>query len=164
MSYTIKIDGYEVTAATPADAAALLRELRKPEGTVTPPKSTEKPILQAFHGNGLSAALAEFDPNAADTALKFLKAIRQSGELEAKGLMQVLGVTAPKAIGSKSATVNKTLTRLGLKPKAVYNNPRTPEGRVWKPGRKMGEAIQLLTEHREVSNDADKYLGRPRGH
>lgn len=153
MGYTIKIGEFEVTADTPADAAALLRELRKSEPQVAPAavKPAEKPNLQAFQGtgNGLSAALAEFDPNAADTALKFLKAIRaagQSGGIQAKAMMEVLGVTAPKAIGSKSAAVNKTISRLGLKPKAVYLNPRTPDGRIWKPGRKMGEAIQLLEE------------------
>lgn len=146
MSYTIKIDGFEVTAATPADAAALLRELRKTETQA--PKAQEKPSLQAFHGNGLSASLAEFDPNAADTALKFLKAIRtgQTVGIHARVLMDALGVTVPKAIGSKSAAVNKTITRLGLKPKTVYSNPRTADGRVWKPGRKMGEAIQMLEE------------------
>lgn len=151
MAYTVKVDGIEVTASTPAEAAALVAELRKVQiATEGRSKSSEK-SLQDFQGfgNGLSMTLTELNPATAGTALKFLKAIRagsQSGGVQAEALMSVLAITAPKAIGSKSAAVNKVITNLGLKPKTVYINPRTAAGRIWKGGRNLDHAIQLLEQ------------------
>lgn len=145
MAYTLKINGFDVEASTAAEAAALLRELQhgpKPAPPSAPAIVEKTPQIPA--GNG---AMSDLDPASSESALKFLRTIRDSGTgIEADRLMSALGVTKPKGIGSKSASVNRVLKAVGLKPRFVYSNPRGPTGRIWKPAKRMGEAIQLLEQ------------------
>jgi len=143
---TFKIDGIEISASSVADAAELIRELKKDrsadEAKPEPPKIERNGHRVLVVGN--EEDFAAIDADNGKMALNFLSTIRDGGNVPAATLMKVFGVTAPKALGSKSATVNKVIKAVGLKPGMVYKNPKTQEGRTWKPGRRMGDAIQLI--------------------
>jgi hypothetical protein len=154
-TYTIKVDGIEITAASAADAVALVRELKggKSSQNGQAPPIAEKPPQENPRQQVLLAGSADdldpISPENTRMSLEFLKAIRDgadSGGIMAPVLVKLLGVSAPKAIGSKSATVNKVIKRTGLSVTKVYVNPKTPSGRIWRPGRKMNEAIHLIEQ------------------
>lgn len=141
---TFKIDGIEISASTVADAVELIRELKKVK-----PADAEAPSKSGGNGHqvlliGSEEDFASIDADNAKMALDFLNTIRDGGSVPAGTLMKMFGVTAPKGLGSKSATVNKVIKAVGLKPTTVYKNPKTSEGRTWKPARRMADAIQLL--------------------
>jgi len=153
MTIKINIDGYEVTVSDPAEAAALLHALKK---------QPEKPVIPAIHEQRVAIETpavpmiedqprgADFDSEAALTALRFLKTVRDgqaNGGVQSNAIMSALGVTKPKAIGSKSASINKLIKSLGFSVSAVYVNPRSPDiGRIWKPRRNMAQAIAQIEQ------------------
>jgi hypothetical protein len=142
---TFKFDGIEISASCAADAAELIRELNKGKTAIP------APVVSKAAANGHrviaesnDAELAAIDADNAKMALDFLSTIRDGANVPATALMKLFGLTAPKGLGSKSASVNKVIKAAGLKPSMVYKNPKTHDGRFWRPGRRMGEAIQLL--------------------
>jgi hypothetical protein len=155
-TYTINYDGIEITASSPADAAALVRELKSgkssqngqllpAEGKSQGSSSRTQQVIMI----GSDDDLDPISPENTRMALEFLKAIRDGaaiGGIQAAVLVKVLGVSAPKAIGSKSATINKLIKRIGLGVEKVYTNPKTASGRIWRPGRKMNYAIDLIEQ------------------
>jgi len=161
-TFTIKVNGYEVSASTPADAAELLRELSKggKASDILPPmNAAQKDLFQKNPRKTGTTSIIGGDelepmkPEQASMTLEFLKAIRDGGAtgVTAPVLMKVLGVTAPKAIGSKSATINKIIKQVGLADSRVYTNPKTANGRIWRPARRMNEAIQLIEKRLDAA-------------
>jgi hypothetical protein len=147
---TFKIDGIEISASSVADALELIRELKKNPLAAEEKQAPPNKATHNGHGGVITGKdhvnFAAIDADNAKMALNFLSTIRDGGNVEAGPLMKVLGVTAPKGLGSKSAAVNKVIKAVGLKPAAVYKNPKTHEGRIWRPARRMREAIQLLEQ------------------
>lgn len=80
--------------------------------------------------------------------LRFLTVIRDhtlSGGATVEQIMEVLGASHPKGVGSKAAAINKLLNESGFETPEVYTNPRDPNGvRWWKAGPKMEDAISEL--------------------
>lgn len=137
------INGIEVKATSAAEAAELIRELSresKPAAApIIPPRASlrPRPLLSPRLRNGARVH---------DVALAFLNKIRDAGSdgIHAEGLMSIVGARHPKGIGSKSAPLNKAIERLGFKVEDVYDNPRSPNGRIWRSGPKMDAAIEAL--------------------
>jgi hypothetical protein len=153
MAINIIVNGFEVSVSDPTEAAALLGALKKAgETAAINSKPAEAPALPptAVNGSSSSAELADINTGTAQMALRFLKAIRDggaSGGIQSDAVMTALGVTVAKAIGSKSAAINTLIKDgLGMRPKSAYVNPKTKEGRFWKPGRQIGNAIQQLEQ------------------
>jgi hypothetical protein len=80
------------------------------------------------------------------SALSFLTAVQNAGKagLSAEGVREAFGVSHVKAIGTKASVVNKMLAEFALRQNSVYTNKRTPVGRLWKPGKNMGIALEEL--------------------
>ena len=148
------INGQKVELASLEDAAALLGAMNKAQEVAAPgakPAAAVTPEVPKTANGGSSEEVREgdLDPRAIQMALSFLKAIREGGSkggIESDAVMAAMGVTAKKAIGSKSGKVNGLLESLGMRQKSVYNNPKTAAGRFWKPGKKIDEAIQRLEQ------------------
>lgn len=159
MSIKMVVDGIEITAESAADAVALLKELRPKTSAKQQDESVQEILLvhaprKAKRPSGKpkrnprtpEPAPVTVPDWAPPSTLKFLSAIRDGGSAgtESEAVMKALGVTKPKAIGSRSATINRVLEQLGFKPAQVYGNDRTANGRVWKPRRLMQDAIAAL--------------------
>jgi len=154
-AFKLVINGQAVEVLSVEDAAKLLSAMPR---TDSPVAAVAKPAVVAplppKPANGSSSHEDReddnLDPATAQMALKFLKAIRDGGAtggIQSEAVMGAFGVTAPKAIGSKSGAVNTLLTdALGMRLKSVYVNPKTPNGRFWKPGKKIDEAIYALEQ------------------
>lgn len=142
------INGIEVKATSAAEAAELIKALGKPIGAATEtarampitPKSSRADRFKLRLRSRRNGA------NVRTVAVEFLSKIRDAGSegIAADGLMDILGARHPKGIGSRSAPVNKLIESLGYDIEDVYDNPRSPEGRIWKPGPKMDAAIEAL--------------------
>ena len=81
------------------------------------------------------------------TAIDFLKLIAEYGMSGVKldAIMKILRVDHPKAVGSKSAAINRKIEEYGFDPDDVYTNPRDSTGdRSWRPGPALKEAINAL--------------------
>lgn len=162
MSIKMVVDGIEITAESAADAVALLKELRPKTSAKQQDESVQEILLVHAPRKAKRTNSAKFKRNpsprapepatvtvpdwAPPSTLKFLTAIRDGGTAgtESEAIMKALGVSKPKAIGSRSATINRVLEQLGFKPAQVYGNDRTANGRVWKPRRLMQDAIAAL--------------------
>ena len=137
MSFKINVRGIEIIASSASEAAALVREL------------TEQPtpkIGRPLKAPGLFDVTPTEENNTAAVATSFLTAITHAnGEgASAEDLMKVLNVDHSKGIGGRSVRINNLLRRLKFDPEDVYKSERLPEGRFWKPGPKVDEAIQSL--------------------
>jgi hypothetical protein len=149
MSIKFSVDGIEFTADTAAEAAAMLRELRMHRGVSSTLAGRRGRAGAAPRGDHAPGELkAEFPAWAHGAALKFLTTIRDGGS---KGIgstlvMKALDTTKPKAIGGRSAIINRLLQELGFSPSQVYDNSRTPIGRVWAPKKQIGVAIDKLQQ------------------
>jgi hypothetical protein len=137
MTVKLNVGGIEVSVADLDEAAALLRKLQG--GT------QQKPAIVA-NGHDAEDAGVPVDPESAQFALKLLRAIQNAPKgIKADGIMPLIGVSTPKAIGSKTAALNKIIKDLGFKKQMVYRNPRKPgEGRTWYPGRKIANVIAAI--------------------
>jgi hypothetical protein len=155
MPIPLVINGQEVSVQDVSTAAAIILEIQKQQAASangaakTPSIKAEPPPKEQPVAPATAPLRADFDSEGAQVALKFLKTIREgsSDGIASEALMEVFGVSKKKAIGSRSAGVNKVLISLGLNVKAVYKNPRTATGqRAWKPGRQMNNAIAMIEQ------------------
>lgn len=114
-------------------------------------------LLKAPASESTAAAKSAQDVKAPSTtgldslALRFLKLVRDhtaSGGASVDQVMQVLGATHPKGVGSKTAQINKFITdTTKIELSEIYTNDRDPLGaRWWKAGPKMTEAIAALSQ------------------
>jgi hypothetical protein len=72
----------------------------------------------------------------------FLTALRVKPVMNAQEVGAVLKINHPKGLGPRSMLINNTLLRFGFDPETVYtNSERSAQGRVWKAGPKLDEAI-----------------------
>jgi hypothetical protein len=137
MTVKLNVGGIEVSISDLDEAAALLRKLQG---------SAQVAPQVVANANGHDPAAVTVDAEMAQFSLKMLRAIQNAPKgIKADGIMPLIGVSSPKAIGSKTAGMNKILRDLGLKQHAVYKNPRKArEGRTWYPGRKIADAIAAI--------------------
>lgn len=147
MSITVQIDAnIQVICSTPAEAVAVVRELRGNAVFAAPVVSQPLPLSEQ-RTNG-SSQTHEFDSDVLNATHRFLKTIRENpGGVQKDAIMTVLGVSHPKAIGSKSVPINKLIGNLGFRQlSSVYKNPKTPTGRIWRPGKQLNAALQLVEQ------------------
>jgi hypothetical protein len=85
-------------------------------------------------------------PEHVSLAAAFLNALSDFGPSggATERIQKALGVATSKAVGSRMATVNRVLETLGFKPHEIYSNTKTANGRVWKSGKKLGEALDKI--------------------
>jgi hypothetical protein len=146
MGIKLNFDGMEFEAATAAEAAELYRQLRN-ASTVPPPSAARAPII---HANKQPRTEDEPEGSFPDwtpiAAIAFLKAIRDAGPQGAGSgtMMAALGITMPKALGGRSAIINRLIVDCGLNPSQVYDNKRTGQGRFWKMKRHLPDAISAI--------------------
>lgn len=86
------------------------------------------------------------DVDAVQSAISLLSAIRDAGRqgMNADSVQNVLGVTHPKAISSKSTGINRLLDEMPFRRNSIYTNDRTVNGRIWKPGKNLPYALEEL--------------------
>ena len=137
MSIRINFRGIELTVSSPSEAAAVARELaEQPVPKLQRVRVIEEPTL--FAG-------PEPDEQRAVGLLELIKNAPNGGP-GVDDLMKVLQVDSPKGIGGRMVRINNILLRAGMKPEDAYRNPKTADGRVWKPGTRIQEAIDRLRE------------------
>jgi hypothetical protein len=155
MSIKMVVDGIEITVSNTEEAATLLKELRQKQPEKQAPNEFSAEVGQRKQPKGKAqqqkhrrspaprTGVPEWAP---ESALQFLLAIRDGGNsgTEVEALMHALRVTKPKAIGGRSAIINRLLNQMGFDPGLVYDNKRTANGRIWKPKRAISEAIAAL--------------------
>lgn len=140
MGFKFNVRGIDIVASSAAEAAALVREL-----TEQPTPRIGRPLKNpGLFGEAFQAPSAENDTVA--VAVSFLTAItKANGEgASAEELMKVLEVDHSKGIGGRSVRINNLLRKYKLEPEEVYTTERKPEGRFWKPGPKLDEALHIL--------------------
>jgi hypothetical protein len=144
MGIKIMYEGVQFEASDAAEAAELFRQLRGgpvPSIRVNPPQ----PATASKGPQYQSVLPTEFPDWVAPAALKFLVAIREapSEGADSATMMKALGLALdqPKALGGRSAMINRLIEDTGLSPSSVYDNKRTGKGRFWKPKRYLSEAI-----------------------
>lgn len=140
MTLKFIVHGIEVTASNAAEAAALIRELGNP------PAPQPAPVRATIEGQRPRILIRKRGFNLNYAAVDFLSLISNAGDrgIAAEGLMPALHVNHAKGIGARSGMINKLLSELGFQPDQVYENPRTPEGRIWKAGSKMDAALEAV--------------------
>jgi len=143
MALKFIVHGIEVTATNAAEAAALIREL----GNAPTPQRT---AIRAAPGTHVMLRTKGFNVNYA--AVDFLSLIRNAGDsgIAVSGLMPAVQARRPKGVGARAGMINKLLVELGFDPSQVYENPRTPEGRLWKAGPKMDAALEAVKRKANV--------------
>jgi hypothetical protein len=131
----ININGYEVTASSAAEIAALLRELANTDA----PK-LGRPKLNLPAKNGAEGA---------GRALEFLGIVAAGdGGADSKMVMKALGTNEPKGVGGRLVNVNNLLLKLGFSPDDVYHKVRTPDGKRWRQAPKIAQAIAAIRQER----------------
>ena len=149
MPYTINFNGIPVTADTPTELIALVdamkasatKEVSKP----SPPSAAlpaPRSRLRGLFADISTSAPEILDPRA-QKAWKFLTAVQKSGNdgLGTVGMLAVFDVDKPKALGSQTTVVNAVLAELGFDHRDVCIRERGRFGTVFKPGKRIAEAI-----------------------
>lgn len=86
-----------------------------------------------------------------DMTHSFLIAMRRTPRMNAEQVGKVLNINHPKGLGPRSMLINNVLREHGLEPDDVYTNTeRTAEGRVWKAGEKLEDAITAVEAARKL--------------
>ncbi len=130
----INVNGHDVFVSNPAEAAALLREL----ATVEAPK-VGRPKLNLPSKNGVEGM---------NSALTFLTAVTAAGAAgaDSEHVMKALDTDEPKGVGGRLVKVNNLLLRLGFSPDEVYKKVRTPDGKRWRHGPKIVQAMGSIKQ------------------
>jgi hypothetical protein len=130
MSIRIQYKGLEIFVSAPQEAVALIRQLTTDQGG--------------------SQAVQVRDEDRWEATLAFLSAIRDAGTqgAEVTQIMHALGVRAPKGVGSRTTIVDKSLKEIGFTAEEVYDNERTSQGRFWRAGPRLFEAIDFIVSKR----------------
>lgn len=145
----VVFQGAEIEVQTLAEAAELVRMLTDAATPQAEParQSIRKPV--ARQPKAKSSANSSFPDWAPQAALSFLTTIRDAGQSGAHtdAMMKSLGITAPKALGGRSAIINRVIEDIGYAQTQVYDNKRTAAGRIWKPRKHLQDAIKALQDH-----------------
>jgi hypothetical protein len=130
----INVNGHDVFVSNPAEAAALLRELANVEA----PK-VGRPKLNLPPKNGAEGM---------NSALTFLTTVTAAGTsgADSEHVMKALDTDEPKGVGGRLVKVNNLLLRLGFSPDEVYKKVRTPDGKRWKQGPKIVQAMGAIKQ------------------
>jgi hypothetical protein len=143
MAIKINYQGIEVTLPSTGEAADLLRKLTETTPPKTGPRIGRPPKIPE------NIQLFEATPSRVQILTNnFLMAIASA---DADGptteeIMSAVDVTAGRGIGGRLVRINNFLLKAGLNPKDVYDNRKTSEGRVWRAGPRLIDAIQVIKE------------------
>jgi hypothetical protein len=151
MSIKFTVEGIDFTVDTAAEVAAIVRELRglrRVAMKAAPVETMAKNAANAKAERESNEPDAGFPNWAPGAALKFLTTIRDGGPngVSAEPIMRALNASTPKAIGGRSAIINRLLRKHGFTPTHVYDNERTQKGRVWIPRKQLPNAISQLEQ------------------
>jgi hypothetical protein len=154
MAYTVFPDG-SIRVDTADEAVALSQKLtakRLPVLAAVPRAGWNLPAQADGASQVAVPKAATGAPNTTrdDTtpsSVSFLKAIKHSADgISTREMLEIFGVTKPKALGSKTGVVNSALARLGFEQhEEVYSGVRTADGKLFRPGPKIDEAIAALS-------------------
>lgn len=138
-TYIVEHNGVKLTVNTLAEAIQATKEL---SATYTAPISydaPEKPEPPATDGGSVSAA---------KDALKLLKLLRDNPRgIGHEEIQNIWGVENSKGLGPKTGAVDRILHEIySFPPDSVYTREKTPNGRIWKPGKLIGDAITALSD------------------
>lgn len=138
MSIRIQYKGLEIFVSSPQEAVALIRQLTTDQPKSHPTQARDDGRWEATFG--------------------FLSAIQDAGTqgAEVTQIMLALGVRHPKGVGSRTTIVDKCLMELGFTADSVFNNERGAEGRFWRPGPRLHEAIEAARS--KLAEDEAKRL------
>jgi hypothetical protein len=159
---TLEFEGFKFTG-TSEECAALAFKFRTlkastpvqrvPEVTPTPTAAPEAKgatkELPFSKGTLPRVGLKDSEP-VDDSAIRFIKAIMTGtpmGGVTGDDLMLVLDVNHPKGVGSKAASINRAIVRLGYKVEDVYTKTRGSDMiRRWKAGPKAWDALKAFED------------------
>ncbi|MEX2257807.1 MAG: hypothetical protein WD672_03780 [Woeseia sp.] len=146
MSITIQIEGFTVTASSPAEAAEFIREWRKPKAT---DPGLPKTRADSFSDNPYVNVNA--DRRLAQVTLDMLEHLQNSSKpLDTEEIMDILGVSSPNAVGGTTRKINSMLQDFGMTHSLVYNNPKKQkERRRWFSASGTAKAIEILRDYLE---------------
>jgi hypothetical protein len=140
MPYTVIIKGVEVRAETPEDAIRLAEAA-----------ASSAPRHQPLYLRGRDhkeMRLGRPTLLNRDAVLTLFTLLRDRHDAGAPSLevSKVLGLSAPRSLGRGVIELRGILGTVGLTVDEVISHGRDDSGRrVWKAGRKIGDAIQLLS-------------------
>jgi len=150
--FKFTFDGIPFEADTATGAAELFHALKnagvRPAMESAAPK---KPVTKRAKTTRiatvtlLDSAFPDWVPEA---AFKFLSAIRDAGQsgADSETMMKALGIDQPKALGGRSAIINRFIESTGHTQAQVYDNKRTSAGRFWKPRKHLGDVIDVISD------------------
>lgn len=137
-------DGGIVICDTATDLAAVIRELRETSRATNGSKGPRPAPIRAAP-KGLRAT----NDRPPDRTLELLRELDRAGAngVPIQRLMEMVEVTAGKALGPYAGMINRRLKEVGFSdPREVYSAKRSRHGRVWIRRRKIGRAIALLEQ------------------
>ncbi len=126
MPFTFILDGFQIVADSPSEAAALLKSLRADAAKVAAPAPAPAPASrQPWRSAPLPPQVAAADASITSPLIltaEFLDAIRSArpGHVGSAEMQKALHAEHPKGIGSKAAIVNQQLTKLAGNIHNVY--------------------------------------------
>ena len=142
MGFKINIRGYEVTASSAAELAALIREFPAEN---QPRKPGRPRVILNLKSRRHSQSPEE------KMTIAFLSALATAGPkgTSTETIMPILNVKAGRGVGGRCAKINNLLSKIGFPDSdEIYTNPRLAEGRVWRPGPRIQEALEKLNNGR----------------
>lgn len=86
------------------------------------------------------SAFPEWAPKATLDFLRAIVAAPPDGA-DSEMMKRALGVTEPKALGGRSAVINRLIESTGFRLHQVYDNTRTAKGRFWKSRKAIDDVI-----------------------
>lgn len=133
----VTIRGIDVFVSSTAEAAALVREFTEPEAPKLgrPPKERPQLIIPPRRSDVVRMA----------EDFLFKIASGNPKGISTEDITPVLKVKAGRGIGGRCAKINRILAKYGFADSdEVYTSQRLAEGRVWRKGPKIQEAIEKL--------------------
>jgi hypothetical protein len=146
--YKFTFEGTPFEAETAAALAELYREVTAGtavasgrSGAFTAKNRPEK--QQKTQRTISKESETEFPEWVPDSSLKFLTAVANAGPhgADSETMMKALGINKPKALGGRSAMINRLIEDTGWPQSQVYDNRRTSAGRFWKARKHLPDAL-----------------------
>jgi hypothetical protein len=136
--YTIEHNGVKLTVRTLEEAIQATKALGAPVSNSFP---TVLDSMAKKPGSDFSKAVG------AD-ALKLLKLLRENPNgVGHEAVQRVWSVSHFKGLGPKTGAVERLLEDgFQFQPESVFTRDKTPNGRVWKGGKYLNEAIAALSD------------------
>lgn len=137
--FKITIGGIEISATNASDVAELVRAM----GIENNPK-TQK-IRPKMNGEEPSDEENTFSRHGG-AALLFLDLIANHNNVDSAAMQRTLNVKESKGVGPKTRWINAVIEEAGFSLDDVYISERDADGRYWKAGPKIRDAIKAIKD------------------